>query len=280
VNETANADALRRVLVPLDGSAAAEGILDAVQRLIGASESATVYLLRVLETPQGGAAADTAIEEARAYLEQVAQRFRCPHCEFEAHVRPGEAASEILSLSEEVQADLIAMSTHGRSGVERWIRGSVAERVLRNSRVPLLIVNPFDATRWETGFQRVLVPLDGSERALAALPLAESVARRFESNLVLLHAIDPDGRPGDMNALQAQVARLEERGFQARLDLPQGSAEERILDAVEQDGAQLLVMTSHGMTGLARWAYGSVAEKVLRHCRCPLLLVPQRSMSQ
>lgn len=192
MTKTTTSTAIRRVLAPVDGSALSEAILDPLERLLDPAQPATVFLLEVLDRDRGAPDQDAAIERVRDYLGRVERRFRDPHVAFELHVRAGDAAEQILAMSEEVDVDLIAMSTLGRDGVERWVAGSVTERVLRQAKAPVLLANPGDATRWEEGFRRVLVPLDGSRRSEAILPRVETVARRFGSEVVLFHAVEHD----------------------------------------------------------------------------------------
>lgn len=267
-------EALRRVVVPSDGSALSEGVLDPLQGLLG-EEGARVYLLRTIAAD----APEERIEEARTALEQAARRHAAPRCEFEAHVRRGDAAEEILRLGQEVDADLIAMSSHGRRGVERFVRGSVAERVLRHAERPVLLLNPFGLARWEGGLARVIVPLDGSERAEAILPLARSLAGRLGAELRLLHVREPADAPHrghHLARVEAAHAGLDAEGERTSLALLEGGAAEGILAEVEQSEGVLLAMTTHGLSGLERWAYGSVAEHVLRRCPAPLLILRQR----
>ncbi len=133
----------REILVPLDGSHLAEGILPHVTglaRLCGAR----IRLLRValVHTFPGADPTERqveAVEEAQSYLEQVAQPLRESGFEVTTHVRYGHDATEILDHARQEEIDLIAMSTHGRTGLGRWALGSVAERVLRHSPKPVLL---------------------------------------------------------------------------------------------------------------------------------------------
>jgi nucleotide-binding universal stress UspA family protein len=179
------------------------------------------------------------------------------------------------------------MSTHGRSGVERWVRGSVAERVLRRATVPLLLANPFSlATRLgETAppFQKILVPLDGSDGAMMVLPRVEAIARLFSAEVILLHVVP--GLPFDADLVGALEEReleglgLLERATNAlpratiRVRLEHGIAADAILQTVVEEDVDLLAMTTHGRHGpLVRWTFGAVAEDVFRHARCPVLV--------
>lgn len=129
-----------KVLVPLDGSDIAEAILSQVEKL-ASKIGAQVILLEVL--PESGVLPTTAHEEfseARAYLDAIVQRLEGQGVKGTAAIRFGKPAEEIVDYAQTHDVDLIAMSTHGRSGVGRWVFGSVAEKVLRGTSLPILLV--------------------------------------------------------------------------------------------------------------------------------------------
>ncbi|MBI2191373.1 MAG: universal stress protein [Planctomycetes bacterium] len=278
---------LNRILVPLDGSELAGRILGPVRSLL-LRQDAEVMFLRVLPGhwmaeedrlwPGEGESPRTHLERLRNDL--VNQGGRAYYL-----FRKGDPADEILKFAEDYQPSLIAMSTHGRTGVERWIRGSVAERVLRGSIFPLLLASLHGLEEGgdrRTGpFRRILVPLDGSERSARILPLVREIARLYHSEVVLVcvqvNLPSPEGAmivpPADA-ALQVEPYRkkLEEADVPVRVLFPCGAVSHEILAAVEHSKIGLLAMTTHGRTGLSRWVFGSVAENVLRHCPCPLLV--------
>jgi len=129
-----------RVLVPLDGSDVAEAILSRVEELT-AKLGAEVVLLEVLsETGVLPTTAHQEYNEAKEYLDGITQRLRDQGIEASAAIRYGEPAEEIVDYAQANKVDLIAMSTHGRSGVSRWVFGSVAEKVLRGTDVPIFLV--------------------------------------------------------------------------------------------------------------------------------------------
>ena len=144
-------------------------------------------------------------------------------------------------------------------------------------------------------FKRILVPLDGSPLAERALPLAVALAQRFESQIILLRALDiptsplsafsPEATKKLMlelceyarqeveSYLKAQQDELGQQGFDVQILLPAAPPAESIIDAAIAEDVDLIVMSTHGRGGLARWAFGSVAEKMVRHSPCPVLLV-------
>jgi nucleotide-binding universal stress UspA family protein len=262
-----------KILVPLDGSELAESITVHAQRLLHA-KGASVALLRVVDSVDELASASRELEVVRA-------RFAERGVPATARVVVGDPARRIVEIAEETGATLIALSTHARSGVARLARGSVAEEVLRSALVPVLVASPLSlGAREELPIRRILVPLDGSQRAAAVLPEASELARLHGAELVLLHAVDlswchyPEvARPHMLAEAKAYLAReLERLDVRARGVIEEGDPATRILEAVAKEGADIIALAAHGRTGLARLAYGSVAEAVVRRSTCPLLV--------
>jgi nucleotide-binding universal stress UspA family protein len=273
----------RKILVPLDGSALAESILAHVRRFVR-REYAAVTLLRavpehaIADAPRGKNL--LALAESETFA--VRDRLRSQGAPVDALVVSGDPATRILEVSEEVGASLIAMSTHGRSGLERFVRGSVCERVLRGSNVPVLVANPrVTGPVDEVRLQRILVPIDASELSASVIPLAVGLARLYDAEILLLHAVDLSAFHYPeviVPHLQEDAEKLLDRrrrsieGVPVRLRLVQGRAAEKILDVAAEEKVDLVTMTTHGYSGLTRWSYGSVAEQVVRHGTCPLLV--------
>jgi len=272
---------LERILVPLDGSQLSSRILKPVLRLAERTK-AEVRAIRVLdgyeadqamlrgEDPYGIAAAELARDLEP--LEGSGIKIG-----YDSYV--GDPASRILDDAETYRASLIAMATHGRSGVDRWIRGSVAERVLRRSPVPVFLANP-RAIDGGLAVRKILVPLDGSETAARALPVAVAFARVFGAELVLLTVVEGDTivpqvpkttSGAAQKLLEGSAKKLE--GLSVRTLVAGGSPALGILDAADQERADLIAMSTHGRSGISRWAFGSTAEDVVRHARSPLLVV-------
>ena len=139
----------KKILVPLDGSPVAEGVLPHAQNL-AYSEGAELVLLNVAANAAADflfadpALAERSVSEqeerSKAYMTQVEERLRAEGVQVSTLLREGAVAQVILDTAEEIQADVIAMSTHGRTGAARWLLGSVADRVVRNSKVPVLLI--------------------------------------------------------------------------------------------------------------------------------------------
>jgi nucleotide-binding universal stress UspA family protein len=273
----AKAPLLREVLVPLDGSELSERIVEHVRRLL-VLEDATVTLLRV-----AGARGEPE-DAARLELERVARRLRDEGATVRVEVKVGEPAAVLLDFARDHRPSLVAMATHGRSGIARWIRGSTAERVLRGSPAPLLLANPFALEPpAELRFQKILVPLDGSPGAFEVLPLAGELARLYGAEIILHMTVEvpPIDVPMSLAPMTTKDALLlleswrtrVPPGVPVRTSAAYGPPAPAILEAAERERADLVALTTHGLTGARRWLLGSVAEGVLRHARCPLLVV-------
>jgi nucleotide-binding universal stress UspA family protein len=264
---------VQKVLIPLDGSPLAERITVHAGRLLHA-KSASALLLRVVRSAFEA-------EPAWKELEGLRDRLQASGVDASARVVVGEPAQRIIEIVREVDATLIALSTHGRSGVARVLRGSVAAEVLRRSPVPVLLANPFSLREAENlPIRRILVPLDGSARSAAILPAVSELARLHGSEVVLMNVVDLSwahyptaARPHELALAKDYLAReLDRLDVRARPLIVEGKAAEEILAAVAREQIDLVALTTHGRSGTARWYFGSVAESVSRACPCPLLV--------
>ena len=174
-----------------------------------------------------------------------------------------------------------AEHVHGRTGLDRWVRGSVAERVLRSATVPLLLCNPHTQVASPDRMERLLVPLDGSAEGMKLLPLVRRLDLAHDAHVTLLTVEAPAltelpglGHGGDptatRRALRAVADELRAAGLRVDVQEAFGPVASEILRASQR--ADLLAMTTHGRSGPSRWWFGSVAEQVLREATCPLLV--------
>ncbi len=213
-----------------------------------------------------------------------------PGLRLRPEVKDGEPAWVIVDMALEERVDLIVMSSHGYTGLSRWMYGSVAEKVLRAGPCPVLVVRSAGRR-----LDKVLIPLDGSQFSERALGPGLEVAGGLGSEVTLLQAApEPDAaeiarldeiEPGFGWQLQdeiredaeAYLRRLAQThplaGLRIRTVAPAGPAAETILKYSETNGMGMIAMATHGRTGLRRWVYGSVAEKVLRGGCCSMLIV-------
>ncbi len=292
----------RRLLVPLDGSRLAEGVLPLVERL-ASRLGAAVGLLHVIERrAPAHIHGDRHLRgeaEAREYLfAHVAPRLRAAGIETSGHVHDvpeGDVAASIAKHVNELSADLVVLATHGSGGMRDILFGSVAQQVLARTSVPVLLVRP-DRVGWRD-LRRVLVPLDGTPDGEAALSAGMGLARPFGAEILLLRVVPTwstvagERAPGAVMlpsataaALEVQaraaegyvaalVARLESEGTRATGRMRRGEPAREILEAVRREAADLVAMSTHGRAGLgAAWA-GSLAARVLKSLPVPALLV-------
>jgi nucleotide-binding universal stress UspA family protein len=219
--------------------------------------------------------------------------------EVEYRLAEGEVVSEIVHAAEEAECDLVVMATHGRTGLARALLGSVAEEVLRLAPCPVLTVKtapqpggaaaPEGAApgtgREQRAIHAILYPTDMSANAARAFPLACALARDHGARLLVLHVYPPPLAHGEV------MERPQGKGFQEQLWktlheiqssdpkvcleylLAEGTPEDKILAAAAQNNCDLIVMGTHGRTGLRRLVLGSVAEQVVRHATCPVITV-------
>lgn len=202
--------------------------------------------------------------------------------------REGDGVAEvILEYAAEASADLIVMGTHGRKGIRRAMLGSVAEKVVRRAHCPVLTVPPGA----EAGvIERILVPVDFSEHARLALAHAAALADELGAHLDALHTVydvnvpsayglEPLGVVGpevldrSREALARLVAEVVAPGTRWEAHTEVGYAASDIVSFAERRGADLIVMATHGWTGLKHFVLGSVTEKVVRHAPCPVFRV-------
>jgi nucleotide-binding universal stress UspA family protein len=268
----------------------AESILPVVARLAQDHE-AEVVLLEVLD---GQRTREAELEEERkvgAYLARTVDGLRdrgLPR----VHARTwfGDADQAIVNATTREQVDLVAMSTHGRSGLDRLRFGSVAESVVRRAPVPVLLVRGIAA--WDPGgINRILVPVDGSAASEEVLPIVSCLAGPFDFEVLLLHVVEatrslpgpPTGARGGHHpqteaAYLAKVAApLEARGLRVVTTVRAGLPAEVIRDVAVAAKCGLVAMSTHGRSGLSRLLVGSVAEHVLRSVSTPVLLWKRRA---
>lgn len=291
---------IARILVPLDGSRlAAQALSDAA--LVATGFGAKILLFRVIDLESAPPQADGSTErihpcdEAESYLCTVSKELTAQSLEVECHVSAGRPAESIVAYANSQAVDLIVMSTHGRGGIGRWVYGSVADKVLRGADVPVLLIRASEGDRsaGSQSYQRLLVPLDGSEVAELALPFAEAWARTFDAELILLRvptlppyvSLGPEASMmvpsllsdaySEADAYLANVVRrIRAQGLTVhKAAVEPGGVAETIIDYANDSDIDCIVMSTHGRSGLQRWVYGSVADRVLRGASAPILLV-------
>jgi nucleotide-binding universal stress UspA family protein len=285
------------MLIPLDGSKLSEQVLP-YARSLAQKVNLPVELLALVDDvalaallpPQEKKNAESLIAESVrgsvAFLERIRTTFHeVPvSCTVEKGM-PGEA---IIKKAAADGRTLIAMATHGRSRIDRWLLGSVAEKVMRGTSNPLLLVRTGEGVEsaGEAVLESIIVPLDGSPLAEKALPHAMALATAMNLELLLLRAYSLTQILSISNrflsAIQGEAAgyldgkkqELKHAGVVNVSSLvSEGDAAQQITELASRTANSLVVICSHGRSGIGRWVLGSVAERVLRHSVGPVLLV-------
>ena len=303
----------RNVVILLDGSKLAESVLPHVVEVIRGRGSC-VHLLSVAPLPRGiapagvdvhSSSADVPEERSRIqrelieYLRTVAKELESAAADVWLAVRYGRPADEILAFVGNVGADLVAMSAHGLSGIGRWAFGSVANRVLYGATCPVLLVRAGrEASAAPLPYQRILVPLDGSELAEQTVPYVKALVSPNHTRVFLVSVLTtgiadrtitlltsyPPGLQLTTTAfehaevqlqsyLRSVAAALREQGAVVQIAIRRGSPADEILAYAAEVEVDLISMTTHGFSGTSRWVYGNVAGRVLQGAHSPVLLV-------
>ncbi|CAN5592402.1 universal stress protein [soil metagenome] len=301
--------ALRTILVPTDFSSASTKALR-YARALGEEFDSTFHLLNVfdgqLEPPLPAPLFGTDQEIAtivRRELRALGEKAGLPMDRSHCHMRIGPAYRQVCEEAAKVRADLIVIATRGAGGWKRVLIGSTAERVVRHAPCPVLVVREKEREfiSRKSGKQqertlkirRIVVPTDFSAHSKEALDYAIALAKRVGARLLLVNATYPqylntsiDYMALDYPALYEDIrsrARSEMKEFlrgSAFQGVPfdtaikDGHPAERIVRFAKKERADLIVTSTHGRTGFSRALLGSTAEQVVRHARCPVLVVP------
>jgi nucleotide-binding universal stress UspA family protein len=276
-----------RILYATDGSRGAQAAADLLVSLPLDSDCQVMVLTVVPHYEE---------DHARAILAAARDTLRHAACDIATLTRRGDPAEAILRVAEEHPIDLVVVGTRGLSALERFFLGSVAERVVRHSPCPVLLVRPGHGD-----LRRVIVGVDGSQSALQStawlqhfplpadcavqlvtvLPHLEDLVRTrmllplpfvSQKEAHTLAARQCDEIQAQLNAMAAAFVGSGKRPI---TDIRRGDPALVLLHAADDEGAGLIVVGSHGLGGIERFVLGSVSEKVLRHAHCSVLVVKQ-----
>ena len=277
-----------KILVCTDGSPDSEGAITAALNLAKTTGS-TVFLLEVLfylagyelQAPDTLAPPIVNMELMQAQETAVRERLEARKAEaaaegitLEPRVRTGSSAYEgILEEVGESQPDLIIMGRHGYTGLTRLLMGSVTARVIGHSSCNVLVVPQGVGL----DFKRLMVASDGSPFSEAAWTEALLLSKAMGSALIGVSVATSDRDiPAATQVVRGLEAAASEQGIALDTMIPMGRPEEGIVKAADFKGASLIIVGSHGRTGLKRLLMGSVAERVIGHAKCPVLVVKKR----
>ncbi len=272
----------QKILVPLDGSESAEQALTMALDISRQSNSELIVLRATPIVPPTSVGSpdmmtdynylesqeltETFHTQTKTYLESIAANYgdRAPALRTIAEL--GDPATVIVDMAGEENVNLIIMSTHGHSGMEHLMLGSVTERVLHGAPCPVLVV------RDARPLSSILVTLDGSELSESALAPALNTARLLNGQITLLHVEEKHHQSGQAY-LDSVATRFNDSDVPVTTALAHGSPVTQILDYVRAHAIDMVVMSTHGRSGIRRWLHGSVSEKVLRDAPCAVLIV-------
>jgi nucleotide-binding universal stress UspA family protein len=283
----------KTILVPLDGSDLAASALPWARAIASKTGAEVALMTAVIPYVEWDAAAEKTKWEplegaAVEYLESKRAALASSDTRARTVVRWGEAWKAICEAAESERADLIAMTTHGRSGLSRWALGSVADRVMHEASVPILLLHPENGSGLAPEIKRILVPVDGSDLSISVLPFVSHLATALNATVVVMNVVTPipvayAGMEGYVDArmldaieagarvsLERAVNMVRQSGVVADPFVVRGTAADGIVDQARN--VDLIVMSTHGRSGLGRWVAGSVADAVVRRSHVPCLL--------
>ena len=282
----------KRILVPLDGSELAEGALPYAEGVAIRLHS-EVILLTVC------APGDWLKRPLKAYLEKRAGELSSLGIKASPLVVQGNTANEILDFAEKNDINLIIISTHGHTGPSIWPLGGVTNKILQKSRLPILLISSreLEAVLREKELRKILVPLDGSQLAEAIVPHVEDLVEGMGNEVILIRVIEPVQIPDvvrytagfdeqkyekELTAraereakryLSKKESALRNKGVKVSSTSLLGMPAQTILQYAEDHSVSLIALSTHGFSGITRWAYGSVASKIIESSSKPVLLV-------
>ena len=300
----------KKMLVPLDGSKTAEVVLPYVEELAGRLDL-NLYFLHV-----NNSADREQQDDYRSYLDGIALRVKQKAIDIQEEtgaskiietseeVVTGHTAEEIIQYADKKDVDMILLSSHGHSGIRQWAMGNNADKVLRKSHIPTLLVRaavPEDIIHAEWCRRILLVPLDGSQTAESVLPHVETLAKqRGPENIkvILIRICEPVFVMADYPEASMQLTwdehikrmqdhakeiamqylikiqkRLEYTGLSVSSHVLIGKAADEIINYAQENLPNLVVMSTHGYSAINRWEYGNVADKILYGVSSPVFLV-------
>ncbi|MBM4446086.1 MAG: universal stress protein [Chloroflexi bacterium] len=279
----------KKILVPLDGSELAEQAIPYVESLARKLNSEVVLITVCLP----GDPLERALTE---YIERRAEKIQSLGMKTRSLCIEGEPAASIINFAEKYDVSLIVISTHGRTGISHWPLGSIASKVVQRSNIPVFLVRSSYPKKAPVGkeLRKILVTLDGSQLSDAIIPYVEKLAKAMGCEIDLLRVIEPVKLPQlaayrdrekyekDYMAklereaeryLDKKKAAVSDKGIKVNAALLQGKPVETILQYTEDKSVSLIALTTHGFSGITKWAYGSVASRIVEGSTKPVLLV-------
>lgn len=305
------ATTIRTVLVPLDGSETGERALPWAKAVAGSG--AQIVLMEVTPVAStirsiGGQVIGTAetIQEgyrqmAEQQLGDAVEKWFGKDDKVSTVIAMGDPGEQILAVAADQKADLIVMSSHGRGAIGRFVSGSVADRIVRHAPLPVMIVGPEGDIASDIKIGRIIAPVEDTDLSRAALPVAGAIAKLTGAPVVVINVMVPTNDitavyPGMVGTIPASaiddtieqrtemarsivgnaVASLKNDGVDASGEIYQGGAANSIMSVLQP--GDVIVLSSHARSGLARWVIGSTSMKLIRNGQAPVVVVTRESI--
>lgn len=286
------------ILVPTDGS---EHALRAAKhgRMLSRAFDATLHVITVVDVaaaagPFDAGGVDTEfvdrLEEMGRETVQSVEDALDETERLRTDVTKGRPSDAIFEYADANSSDLIVTGTHGRSGLNRYFAGSVAERVVRLSEIPVITVRAAERSRVVDGYENILVPTDGSEHAVAAADNAIAIGRASNARIHAVHVVDvgaaattPSVTPPTTlieqlesegeRSTESIAKRARDAGLDVTTDVFEGSPARDLLEYADENEIDLVATGTAGRTGLDRYLVGSTTEQIIRRAEMPVLSV-------
>lgn len=292
-----------KILVPLDGSDLAEIALPYAEELAGAL-GCEITLIHVSESADEKYEnmhqlyIEKIVEATRQGAERCRNNKRTKKIEVSSVHLTGHVAEQIVDYADKENIGLIVMTTHGRSGISRWLLGNVAAKVVRATKRPVALIRAKDILPEacaERKFNKVLVPLDGSKASEVVIPHVSELASKLKTEVVLFQVVAPSYfvyaipgeavlQPHSPEDLQNMIehskfyldkvsAEFRDKGIETTSEVGIGGPAEEIIRVADEMQVDMVIMSTHGHSSISLWAFGSNADKVLHAGNTPVLLV-------
>lgn len=286
------------ILVPTDGS---DHAVRAAEHGLGLARAfdATVHVINALDVRAAAGPFDAGgvdeeyvaqLEEEREKTIEAVETVVDESDDVRTAVIRGKPSEAILEYAADNDAELLAMGTHGRSGLNRYIAGSVTERIVRHADIPVLTARATEQSRVGDGYEEILIPTDGSELAAEAIEHGIAIAQQFDARVHTVNIVDlseiaatPNYTPptelierfeseGEA-ATERIAAEARDVGLDAVTEVRKGFSATDLLEYADENAIDLITMGTAGRSGLDRFLLGSTTERVIRHADMPVIAV-------
>lgn len=292
-----------QILVPMDGSSLAECVLPHVFAISSVFDAHTTFIQVRSRSTQTGQLVDPLVwqmgkVEALNYLDGLTNQLRATGLRADHQLVDGTAADSIIEYAHENQINLIVLSSHGSSGLSAWNISGVVRKISQRANLPTMIVRAYQPQPnklTDVNYKTILIPLDLSQRAECALPIAARLARHFRARLIVAHVVKFPEMPRrtpltvedkelaknltkrNQQEASKYLIQIENRLKARTIDVQTRLSEREDISStlhemVDKECVDLVVMSAHGYSGARKWPYGNIVEKFLSYGSTPLLI--------